>query len=681
MGILKRISSPADIRRLSDQQLAELADEIRQFLVEKVSATGGHLGPNLGVVELTLALHRVFDSPYEPIIFDTSHQSYVHKIITGRAAGFDQLRQKGGLSGYTSRSESEHDWTESSHASAALSYADGLSKAYSIQDKLKAKEAEGGQIEVQDTAEDNRRASSRAKGSERFRPTIPLPGRLAAANNDKPQERNVVAVVGDGALTGGMCWEALNNIATGDRNVVIVVNDNGRSYSPTIGGFAENLARLRMQSFYDRVMEQGKSTLNSMGWVGKRTFEALHAFKEGVKSTVIPTEMFPELGMKYVGPVDGHDLEALHEAFTYARDYDGPVIVHAVTEKGRGFAPAENDTAELMHSTGIIDPVTGEPKSTSRPGWTALFSEELIKAGEKREDIVAITAAMSGPTGLAPFAEKFPERFFDVGIAEAHALTSAAGLALGGMHPVVALYSTFLNRAFDQLLMDVALLDQPVTLVLDRSGVTGSDGASHNGVWDLSLVSTVPGARIAAPRDGERLAELFNEAINIEDGPTVVRFPKGDRPDPIPAIDNHAGLDILHRETAEDDDAPKVLIISIGALSESCLSAATTLAEDCAVTVVDPRWVAPINPGLIELSADFDLIITVEDGVIRGGIGSLIAEALAATDLDIPIRHCGFPSYFPEHAGRGELLSEIGLTPEGIVETVRTALEEISEAR
>lgn len=623
MGILHRISSPEDLTDLSCEQLTILAGEIRDFLVDKVSATGGHLGPNLGVVELTLALHRVFDSPADPIIFDTSHQSYVHKMLTGRVGDFDTLRQKDGLSGYTSRAESEHDWTESSHASAALSYADGLSKAISLRGR---------------------------------------------------DENSVVAVVGDGALTGGMCWEALNNIAAGkDRSVVIVVNDNGRSYSPTIGGFAENLAELRMQPFYDRVMERGKESLKSMGWVGERTFEALHAFKEGVKSSVIPTEMFPELGMKYVGPVDGHDQETLENAFNYARDYRGPIIVHVVTEKGRGFAPAENDTAELMHSTGIIDPITGAPKSASKPGWTGVFSEELVKAGQQRQDIVAITAAMAGPTGLAAFGDRFPERFFDVGIAEQHALTSAAGLALGGMHPVVAIYSTFLNRAIDQLIMDIGLLNQPVTIVLDRSGVTGADGASHNGVWDLSLASVVPGIRIAAPRDATQLRDLFNEAIEIDDGPTVVRFPKGSLPPEIGAVDQlDDGVEILdYTDGADSDDTVSVLLVSIGELAEPALVAASRLRDlGVSVTVVDPRWVVPVAPSLIALADSHDLVITIEDGILRGGVGSMIGEALNAARVDVPLRQLGFPSIYPEHASRGELLAEVGLDSAGITAAV-----------
>lgn len=626
MGILNSISTPADLKALNDEDLDALAKEIRTFLVDKVAATGGHLGPNLGVVELTIGLHRVFDSPQDPIIFDTSHQSYVHKILTGRAKDFDSLRQKDGLSGYTCRAESEHDWTESSHASAALSCADGLSKAKQL---------------------------------------------------DGDTTHSVVAVVGDGALTGGMCWEALNNIAAGkDRKVVVVVNDNGRSYSPTIGGFAENLAGLRMQPFYDRFMEKGKTSLKSMGWVGERTFEALHAFKEGVKSTVIPTEMFPELGMKYVGPVDGHNQKAVDNALKYAHDYDGPIIVHMVTEKGRGYAPAEQDLDELMHSTGVIDPLTGAPKSASKPGWTSVFSDELVKIGAQNENVVAITAAMAGPTGLSKFEANFPNRFFDVGIAEQHAVTSAAGLALGGKHPVVAIYSTFLNRAFDQLLMDVGMLNQPVTLVLDRSGVTGSDGASHNGVWDMALTSIVPGVQVAAPRDEDSLRELLNEAISIDDGPTVVRFPKGDLPTPIVAIDTlEDGVDVLAYEDATDvestDDAPSVLIIAVGERATVALDVASRIKQHGVnVTVVDPRWIVPIPQSLVALSDDHDLVITIEDGVIHGGVGSLLSDALNASEVDTPRRQIAVPQKYLDHASRNEVLADYGLDADGIETTV-----------
>lgn len=629
MGLLEHIETPADLRDLPQSQLNALADEIRQLLIQKVSATGGHLGPNLGVVELTIALHYIFNSPDDPIIFDTSHQSYVHKILTGRGDQFDTLRKKGGLSGYTSRAESEHDWTESSHASAALSYADGLAKA---------KE---------------------------------LAGRA---------DEHVVAVVGDGALTGGMCWEALNNIAAGNRNVVIVVNDNGRSYSPTIGGLANNLTKLRdqlaairIQPGYDEVMESGKKTLKSMGWVGERTFDALHALKEGVKYQVVPTQMFSDLGMKYIGPVEGHDVKALLNAFKYAKRYDGPLIVHVVTEKGHGFAPAVNNIADQMHSTGVIDPVTGESLAQSEPGWTAAFTEELLRAGHDRDDIVAITAAMAGPTGLQPFAEQFPERFFDVGIAEQHAVTSAAGMALGGLHPVVAVYSTFLNRAFDQLLMDAGLLRQPVTIVLDRAGVTGSDGASHNGVWDMAISSIVPGVRIAAPRDTERLREEFREAIAVDDGPTIVRFPKGSAGADLPAVRTVGGVDVLAEPSGEAGESEvDVLLVAVGAFAASALEIAEAVRGDgIRVTVVDPRWVVPVNPALCDLAVGADMVVVYEDGVIRGGVGSAVAEAFAAAEVDTPVRHLAFPDLFPLHGSRSEILQEYGLDPQSAAQQIR----------
>ncbi|MDO4928546.1 MAG: 1-deoxy-D-xylulose-5-phosphate synthase [Corynebacterium sp.] len=615
MTLLDTISSPADLRALPTEKLDELAAEIREFLVEKVSATGGHLGPNLGVVELTMGIHRIFHSPEDAVIFDTSHQSYVHKIFTGRKDQFDTLRQEGGLSGYTSREESEHDWTESSHASAALSYADGLSKAWKI------------------------------KGED---------------------ERQVVAVVGDGALTGGMCWEALNNIACDhERQVVIIVNDNGRSYSPTIGGFAENLARLRTAAVYDKVMEQGKTTLKALGKVGERTFEALHAMKDGVRSTVIQTEMFAELGMKYVGPVDGHNIKAVEETLAYAREYPGPIIVHMVTEKGRGYAPAENDVAELMHSTGVINPKTGEPVGTKSPGWTSVFSRTLVEAGKQRADIVAITAAMSGPTGLSAFAEAYPDRFFDVGIAEQHALTSAAGLALGGMHPVVAVYSTFLNRGFDQLLMDVGLLDLPVTIVLDRAGVTGSDGASHNGVWDLAVCAIVPGLKVAAPRDARRLQELFDSALGY-DTPTVVRFPKGDLPAEMPTVRTLAHGSAVVAESTVDDDVD-VLIIATGSLVAAAVKAAENLeVSGKSVRVVDPEWVLPIRADLVEAARHAKVVLTIEDGIAHGGVGSSLNEALHAADVVVPVRNLGFPALYPKHASRGALLAECGLDAAGL---------------
>lgn len=447
MTLLESVNGPADLKRMSVEDLGELAAEIRDFLVDKVRRAGGHLGPNLGVVELTLALHRVFDSPRDAIVWDVGHQAYVHKIVTGRAAGFDRLRQTGGVTGYPSRAESEHDWVESSHASSGLSYVDGLAKAFALGDG----------------------------------------------------ERHAVAVVGDGALTGGMCWEALNNIAAHrERPVVIVINDNGRSYSPTIGGLADHLAALRLQPGYERLLDGGREILKHTPVVGRPIYAALHAAKAGLKDALSPQAMFSDLGLKYLGPVDGHDQVALEKALQSAKAFGGAVIVHVVTEKGHGYAPAVNHEHDQMHQTDPIDPETGLPP-VKGPSWTGVFGDELAKIGAEREDVVAITAAMLRSTGLDKFAEAFPDRWYDVGIAEQHAVTSAAGLAMGGLHPVVAIYSTFLNRAFDQVLMDVALHRQPVTLVLDRAGITGPDGPSHHGMWDLSLLGMVPGMRVAAP--------------------------------------------------------------------------------------------------------------------------------------------------------------------------------------
>ena len=625
MGILEKISSPADLKALDEKQLTDLASEIRQFLVEKVSAVGGHLGPNLGVVELTIAMHRVFDSPTDPLIFDTGHQAYVHKILTGRRELFDTLRQQDGLSGYPDRAESPHDWTESSHASASLSYADGLAKAFEL----------GGQV-----------------------------------------HRHVVALVGDGALTGGMCWEALNNIATSKkRSVIVVVNDNGRSYSPTIGGFAENLAALRLQPAYDKVMDSGKNALGHMGWVGDRMFQVMHGLKEGVKHTVIPHEMFSELGIKYIGPVDGHDLQQVENALRYAKDYGGPVIVHTMTQKGKGFTPAENNIADQMHATGVIDPITGEPLKTSKPGWTKVFSKHLIKSAEQREDIVAITAAMAGPTGLAEFAEKFPDRTFDVGIAEQHAMTSAAGLALGGLHPVVAIYSTFLNRAFDQLLMDVALLKLGVTVVLDRAGVTGPDGASHNGMWDLSLTTIIPGIFVSAPRDGTRLTEALDRCLAISDAPSVIRFPKGSVPANVDAVRSEADFDVLFESDAalqSSASAPKVTLVTFGSLSAQALAAARALeADGLRVSVIDPHWVVPVRESVLDELRDADLIITVEDNGVHGGAGAVLQTSLNAADFSVPVRNIGIRQEFLAHAERPQVLELMGLDEDSVVQRVQ----------
>jgi 1-deoxy-D-xylulose-5-phosphate synthase len=616
--MLEQVRGPADLQHLTQDQLTELAVEIRQFLIHKVAATGGHLGPNLGVVELTLALHRVFDSPHDPIIFDTGHQAYVHKMLTGRAADFDTLRMKGGLSGYPSRAESDHDWVESSHASAALSYADGMAKAFEL------------------TGHRN---------------------------------RHVVAVVGDGALTGGMCWEALNNIAAAKRPVVIVVNDNGRSYAPTIGGFADHLAGLRLQPGYERLLERGRVALRGVPVIGEACYHAVHSVKAGLKDAISPQVMFTDLGIKYVGPIDGHDEHAVENALRHARGYNAPVIVHVVTRKGMGYPPAENDEAELMHACGVIDPHTGLATTTSAPGWTSVFSDALIAYATKRRDIVAITAAMPGPTGLAAFGERFADRLFDVGIAEQHAMTSAAGLAMGGMHPVVAVYSTFLNRAFDQVMMDVALHKLPVTIVLDRAGVTGNDGASHNGMWDLSMLNIVPGIRVAAPRDGARLREELGEALDVHDGPTAIRFPKGEVGQDIPAIERVDGIDILARP-AEGLGAD-VLMVAVGSFAAMALKVSERLRKQgIGVTVVDPRWVLPVPEALGPLALAHKLVVTVEDNGVRGGVGSAVSAALRAADIDVPCRDLGVPQRFLDHAARSEVLSEAGLTDQNVARQV-----------
>ena len=621
MTVLDSIREPADLRRLSRPQLSRLAREIRDFLVTEVTRTGGHLGPNLGAVELTLALHRVFDSPRDRIVWDTGHQAYVHKIVTGRCAGFAKLKQAGGLSGYPCRRESEHDLVENSHASTSLSWADGLAKAYQLTGQ---------------------------------------------------RDRAVVAVVGDGALTGGMCWEALNNIAAAkDRPLVIVVNDNTRSYAPTIGGFADHLATLRTSRGYERFLEWGKQTVRSTPVVGDTVYGALHGAKKGLKDMIAPQGLFEDLGLKYVGPVDGHDVEAVETALVAARGFGGPVIVHCITEKGRGYAKAERHELDRLHAVGAA-PVPGKPAAGR--SWTSIFSEELVSVGAERSDVVAITASMLEPTGLAAFAKAYPHRVHDVGIAEQHAVTSAAGLSLGGLHPVVAVYATFLNRAFDQVLMDVALHRQAVTFVLDRAGVTGEDGASHNGMWDLSILQVVPGLRIAAPRDGDRLRELFREAVAVEDGPTVVRFPKGPAAAPVPAIDSVGGLDVLHRSGDAAD--PEVLLVSVGAMASVCLGAAALLDEqEIGVTVVDPRWVKPLDPALALLAARHRLVVTVEDNGRVGGVGGAVAQALRDAEVDTPVRNLGLPQSFLDHGKRADILAAAGLTPSGVAERVMAALD------
>ena len=615
-SLLESLHGPADLKRLNAEDLTRLAAEIRQFLVDKVTTTGGHLGPNLGVVELTMAIHRVFDSPDDAIVWDVGHQAYVHKVVTGRRDEFDSLRQQEGLSGYPSRHESEHDLVENSHASTALSYADGLAKAFEL----------------------------------------------------RGERRHVVAVVGDGALTGGMCWEALNNIAAGrDRPMVIVVNDNGRSYSPTIGGLADHLASLRLSPGYERALEGGKRVLQGTPVVGKPIYAALHAAKRGIKDALSPQIMFEDLGLKYFGPVDGHDFAALETALRRAKEFGGPVIVHAATCKGRGFPLAENDEVDQMHQTDPIDPVTGKPTTAKSATWTSVFAKEMVRIGEHRPEVVAITAAMLRSAGLAPFAEAYPGRWFDVGIAEQHAVTSAAGMALAGLHPVVAIYSTFLNRAFDQVLMDVALHRLPVTFVLDRSGITGPDGASHHGMWDLSVFGAVPGIRIAAPRDAGTLSEELGEALTVSDGPTVLRFPKASVGADIPSLERLGTVDVLRRAAGEGH----VLLVTVGAFAELGLAAADRLEDQgIGVTVVDPRWVTPVPPELVNLAAAHRLVVTVEDGGRHGGFGWSLAAALRDADVDVPLRDLGIPQDFHGQGTRAEVLVRLGLTAQQVARKV-----------
>ncbi len=611
MSLLESLHSPAQLRRYSDAQLTELAQEIREFLVAKVSATGGHLGPNLGVVELGIALHRVFDSPRDVLLWDTGHQAYVHKILTGRAGQFDTLRQQGGLSGYPSRQESPHDVIENSHASTALSYADGLAKGFDL----------------------------------------------------RGEDRRVVAVVGDGSLTGGMAWEALNNIAASRRQVIIVVNDNARSYSPTIGGLANHLATLRTSGGYEVFLRSVRRILAGTPVVGGPMFETLHGVKRGLKDIVAPQGLFEDLGLKYLGPVDGHDRAALEHILERAADYRGPVIVHAITEKGHGYGPAERDEADRFHGVGVIDPQTGRARQQAGPTWTSAFGEEMVRLGAEHPEVVAITAAMLGPVGLAPFAAAYPRRCFDVGIAEQHAVTSAAGMAMAGLHPVVAVYSTFLNRAFDQVLLDVALHRAPVTFVLDRAGITGDDGASHNGMWDLSILQIVPGLRIAAPRDAHQLRRLLREAVADTSGPNALRFPKGTVPEEIPAVSTAGGLDVL----AEHGEVANVLLVSVGAMAQVAVATAARLRDQgVGVRVVDPGWIAPIPAGLLALAADSDIVAVIEDSGRIGGFGSRVAQEIADQGLDRPVRCFAIPQQFLEHATRAHLLEEVGLTPAAI---------------
>ncbi len=614
--MLEQIKSPDDLKGLSAEQLTQLSSEIRSFLIEQVSKTGGHLGPNLGVVELTIAIHRVFKSPKDVIVFDTGHQSYVHKLLTGRMASFSKLRQRGGAAGYPNRGESEHDVVENSHASTALSWSDGIAKGFSLTNQ---------------------------------------------------NDRTVVCVVGDGALTGGMSWEALNNIATNEKEkLVIIVNDNERSYSPTIGGLATYLSTLRTTSGYEKFLDWGKGVLEKTPVVGGPIYETLHGVKKGIKDIVAPQGMFEDLGLKYFGPVDGHDIGAIEKALKIAKDFGRPVLVHVITEKGRGHAPAINDEAEKFHAVGVVDAETGQPLSKAGKSWTSVFSEELVKIGGERTDVVAITAAMMGPTGLDKFEKTYPERTFDVGIAEQHAATSAAGMAFAGLHPVVAVYSTFLNRAFDQLLLDVALHKAGVTFVLDRAGVTGDDGPSHNGMWDLALTGIVPTLHVAAPRDGQRVKETLREALDIKDAPSLIRFPKGAVNPDIPAFERRDGIDVLYRGESAD-----VLLVSVGAFAAIAVEAAAqTYREGVGVTVIDPRWVKPLPKSLITMAQRYKNVVVLEDGIKHGGIASTISEMFRDAQLNVPVHSIGLPLEFLEHAKRAEILEDLGITVQSIARSL-----------
>ncbi|HEV7172700.1 1-deoxy-D-xylulose-5-phosphate synthase [Pedococcus sp.] len=620
MGVLETIEGPADLKALAPAQIPALAQEIRDFLVESVSKTGGHLGPNLGVVELTIALHRVFDSPRDTIVFDTGHQSYVHKLLTGRQ-DFSKLKKQGGLSGYPSRAESEHDVVENSHASTALSWADGIAKG------------------------------RRLRGE---------------------RGRHTVAVIGDGALTGGMAWEAINNIAA-DKNLplTIVVNDNERSYAPTIGGLAEHLATLRTTRGYERFLDWGKNTLHRTPVVGGAMYETLHGMKKGLKDIVAPQGMFEDLGLKYLGPVDGHDEAAVEAALRRAKTFGGPVLVHVITEKGRGYDPARRDEGDQWHAIGKFNPETGLPFEVSGRIWTDEFNDEMVAIGAEREDVVALTAAMLIPVGLDGFAAAYPERVFDVGIAEQHAVTMASGLAYAGLHPVVAIYATFLNRAFDQLLMDAALHRAGVTFVLDRAGVTGSDGASHNGMWDMTLASVVPGLRLAAPRDGDQVKAQLREALDVSDGPTVIRFPKGDVGPAIPAVRRHGSVDVLHETSAGRSD---LLLVGVGAFAAMAVDVAEKLeAQGHTVCVVDPRWVLPVSDDLVDLARSARAVAVVEDNLVSGGVGAAVSLALREAQVATPVHQYGIPKRFLEHGSRSQVLDEVGLTADAVATAIAHA--------
>ncbi len=618
MSILQSISSPADVRRLDERELAQLAAEIRAFLIESISQTGGHLSPNLGVVELTLALHRVFESPSDALVWDTGHQAYVHKIVTGRRDSFASLRQEGGMSGYPSRSESEHDRVENSHASTSLSYALGMAEA-------------------------------------RLRRGVP---------------GHVVAVIGDGALTGGMAYEALNQIAhLQPPNLVLVLNDNGRSYAPTVGGLARHLGQLRIDPRYERLKEEISHRLRELPLVGEAADQAAFRVKESLKQLLQPTTVFDALGLKYAGPVDGHDLAALEDILSRARRLKEPVLVHVVTEKGHGYGPAIEDEIDKLHGVSAFDPLTGKARR-SELSYTDVFGEALLAAAARHPDVCAITAAMGSSTGLLSLAREFPDRFFDVGICEQHAVTFAAGLAMEGLRPVVCVYSTFLQRAFDQTVMDVALHKLPVVFVLDRSGVTGPDGSSHHGVFDLSYLRLIPNLRIAAPADATELCALLETALSL-DGPVAIRFPRGT----VPATPDLPVEPLPVGRWEERRKGRQALLLAIGRMVEVAEAAAERLAaEGIECGVINARWLKPVDPRLPEWVRQHPVVVTAEDNVGTGGFGAAVLEALAPHGLAGRVRVRALPDRFLPHGRPAEILRGLGLDPDGLAEAVRQAL-------
>jgi 1-deoxy-D-xylulose-5-phosphate synthase len=646
---LERINEPADLRALSFEELEELAGEIRDFIVLAVAENSGHLGSNLGAVELTLAVHRVFESPTDAVLWDTGHQAYVHKLVTGRRDGFSRLRQTGGLSGYPCRAESEHDYIENSHASTVLSYAYGI-------------------------------AVARDAGTD--------------------PHRHIVAVIGDGSMTGGMAYEALNNLGHSGRRVIIVLNDNGRSYAPTVSSLiapraieapeleeesprvitrigdwmSHALARARLNPTYVRRQRRLEGFLRDVPVVGSPAEKAVEAIKAAVREVLQPPSFFEALGVRYVGPVDGHDIAALEHALENAVELsaEGPIVVHVLTQKGRGYPPAEDDDEKHLHDAPVFDPVTGPPKAVPT-GYTQAFAEAVIKEAEADPRMVAITAAMPGPTGLLPFQARFPDRFFDVGIAEQHAVTGAAGMAMGGLRPVVALYSTFLNRAWDQVVYDVALHRLPVIFCLDRAGITGPDGPSHHGVYDLAMLSRVPGMRVLAPSSVQELQQMLHDATELADtGPVAIRYPRGQARQ----VAEHAvgsGLRARVARRASGPAAESVCVLAVGKLLAPAEKAAEIVAGDrIDVTVWDVRSCAPLDEQMLADAATHRAVITVEDGVREGGIGMTIADRIGAIAPAVPVHVRGIPAQFIPHAASPDhILGQLGLDAEGIARAIR----------